>query len=115
MYRGIKEITMYFAHKLHFWKSRTPGNIFLHWRKLIARQKLNNLYFYFIQVSSPPSEPITLEWMKTRLSNIKDDLVTNQTQKSQVDKCIAESKVNNSGFIKLPHFVPHSLCAFVEV
>lgn len=46
-------------------------------------------------MTGPPSEPITLEWMKTRLSNIKDDLVTNQTQKSQVDKYIAESKVNN--------------------
>lgn len=51
-----------------------------------------------MQVSSPPSEPITLEWMKGRLSNIKDDLVANQTQKSQVDKCIAESKVNMGDF-----------------
>lgn len=51
-----------------------------------------------MQVSSPPSEPITLEWMKGRLSNIKDDLVSNQTQKSLVDKCIAESKVRFLAF-----------------
>ena len=53
----------------------------------------NSHGFLSFQVSSPPAEPITLEWMKTRLSRVNEDLATNRTQKTQVEKYIANSKV----------------------